>query len=224
MGNNQARVYNDSNTPLIHKLDWMKDIPDNTKFSQMTIPGTHDSCSTHGLCCCAWTQTWSLIEQMRAGLRYFDIRVRMIDNTLRAFHGFVDQIDTTQSFGIVLDKVDDCLSDLWWRHLAGSLTELSHLVILLCSCNLHFSQTGGITFYLYSAAWFGKDRLFGEVREDEHEGGRLLYIGHIHESTIGHLDGVEVLHPSVRTIDIKFSLIDTSQSTLDAETTSVVAA
>ena len=94
MGNNQARVYNDSNTPLIHKLDWMKDIPDNTKFSQMTIPGTHDSCSTHGLCCCAWTQTWSLIEQMRAGLRYFDIRVRMIDNTLRAFHGFVDQIDT----------------------------------------------------------------------------------------------------------------------------------
>lgn len=35
MGCNQVKVYNDSNTPLIHKLDWMKEIPDDTKFSQM---------------------------------------------------------------------------------------------------------------------------------------------------------------------------------------------
>ena len=94
MGCNQVKVYNDSNTPLIHKLDWMKEIPDETKFSQMTIPGTHDSCSLYGICCCAWTQSWTLVEQMRAGLRYFDIRLRRIDNTLRAYHGFVDQKET----------------------------------------------------------------------------------------------------------------------------------
>ena len=93
MGCNQVRVYNDSNTPLIHKLDWMKEIPDDTKLSQMTIPGTHDSCSLFGICC-ARTQTWSLVEQMRAGLRYFDIRLRRIDDTLRAYHGFVDQKET----------------------------------------------------------------------------------------------------------------------------------
>lgn len=93
MGCNQVKVYNDSNTPLIHKLDWMKEIPDDTKFSQMTIPGTHDSCSLFGICC-ARTQTWSLVEQMRAGLRYFDIRLRRIDDTLRAYHGFVDQKET----------------------------------------------------------------------------------------------------------------------------------
>ena len=90
---NQLRVFNDSNTPLIHKLDWMKDIPDNTKFSQLTIPGTHDSCSLFGICC-ARTQSWTLVEQMRAGIRYFDIRLRRIDNTLRAYHGFVDQKET----------------------------------------------------------------------------------------------------------------------------------
>ena len=90
---NQLRVFNDSNTPLIHKLDWMKDIPDNTKFSQLTIPGTHDSCSLFGICC-ARTQAWTLVEQMRAGIRYFDIRLRRIDNTLRAYHGFVDQKET----------------------------------------------------------------------------------------------------------------------------------
>ena len=90
---NQVKIYSDSSTPLIHKLDWMKEIPDDTKFSQMTIPGTHDSCSLFGICC-ARTQTWSLVEQMRAGIRYFDIRLRRIDDTLRAYHGFVDQKET----------------------------------------------------------------------------------------------------------------------------------
>ena len=28
---------------------------------------------------------------MKAGLRYFDIRLRRINNSLRAYHGFVDQ-------------------------------------------------------------------------------------------------------------------------------------
>ena len=93
MGSNQHRVYNDSNTPLIHKLDWMKEIPDKTKLSEMTIPGSHNSCSLFGICC-ARTQTWSLVEQMRAGLRFFDIRLRRINNTLRAYHGFVDQKET----------------------------------------------------------------------------------------------------------------------------------
>jgi hypothetical protein len=71
----------------------MKNIPDETKLSKMTIPGTHDSCSLFGICC-ARTQTWSLVEQMRAGLRYFDIRLRRINDTLRAYHGFVDQKET----------------------------------------------------------------------------------------------------------------------------------
>jgi hypothetical protein len=93
MGCNQVKVYNDSSSPSIHKLDWMKNIPDEIKLSKMTIPGTHDSCSLFGICC-ARTQTWSLVEQMRAGLRYFDIRLRRINDTLRAYHGFVDQKET----------------------------------------------------------------------------------------------------------------------------------
>ena len=93
MGSNQIKAYNDSSLPSRHHLDWMKDIPDNTRLSQITIPGTHDSCSLFGICC-ARTQTWTLVEQMRAGLRYFDIRLRRIDNTLRAYHGFIDQKET----------------------------------------------------------------------------------------------------------------------------------
>ena len=90
MGCNQIKIYNDSSAPLIHNMNWMKDIPDDTKLSEMTIPGTHDSMSLFGICC-ARTQTWTLVEQMKAGLRYFDIRLRRINNSLRAYHGFVDQ-------------------------------------------------------------------------------------------------------------------------------------
>lgn len=93
MGCNQLQFYSDSNSPSRHHLDWMKDIPDNTQLSQMTIPGSHNSCALFGICC-ARTQTWTLVEQMRAGLRFFDIRLRRIDNTLKAYHGFVDQKET----------------------------------------------------------------------------------------------------------------------------------
>ena len=93
MGCNDDKTYSDSNYPTVHYLSWMKNIPDNTRISEMTIPGTHNSCALHGICC-ARTQTWTLLEQMKAGLRYFDIRLRLYNNTLRAFHEFVDQMDT----------------------------------------------------------------------------------------------------------------------------------
>ena len=90
MGSSHPILYNDSNTPLIHRLNWLKDIPDQTRISQMTIPGTHDSCSLFGICC-ARTQTWTLTEQLNAGIRFLDIRLRRINNILRAYHAFIDQ-------------------------------------------------------------------------------------------------------------------------------------
>ena len=98
MGCNEQKFYSDSYHPSVYNLSWMLNISDDTKLSEMTIPGTHDSCSLYGICC-ARTQTWSLLEQMKAGIRFFDIRLRLYNNTLRAFHGFVDQIDT---FDIIL--------------------------------------------------------------------------------------------------------------------------
>lgn len=106
MGNcNKVRIYNDSSAPLKHNMTWMKDIPDNTKLSEMTIPGTHDSCSLFGICC-ARTQTWTLVEQMKAGIRYLDIRLRKINDTLRAYHGCVDQ---KENFDSILNYVLDFL-------------------------------------------------------------------------------------------------------------------
>ena len=101
MGSDEPKAYNDSSHPSIYNPSWMQSIPDSTRLSQMTIPGTHNSLALHGICC-ARTQSWSLPEQMKAGLRYFDIRLRLYNNTLRAFHAFVDQKDT---FDIILSYV-----------------------------------------------------------------------------------------------------------------------
>ena len=83
----------------------MKEIPDNIKISELTIPGTHDSCTYQikGLgilvSFAAKTQSWNLEEQMKAGLRYFDIRLRSYNNTLHCFHG---PIDLGQTFDSIL--------------------------------------------------------------------------------------------------------------------------
>ena len=98
MRSSENKTYNDSSQPSVYNLSWMQSIPDSTKLSSMTIPGTHNSCALQGICC-ARTQSWSLPEQMKAGLRYFDIRLRLYNNTLRSFHAFVDQKDT---FDIIL--------------------------------------------------------------------------------------------------------------------------
>jgi len=90
MGNSSSEYFSDDAHPKVFYKDWMKNIPDNAIVSKLTIPGTHDSCALHG-CCCAKTQTWSIDDQLNAGLRFFDLRVVVKENTLKIYHGCVNQ-------------------------------------------------------------------------------------------------------------------------------------
>ena len=69
MGCSENKCYSDSSHPTTYNLSWMQNIQDSTKLSEMTIPGTHDSCSLYGICC-ARTQTWILLEQMNIPLNF----------------------------------------------------------------------------------------------------------------------------------------------------------
>ena len=97
--------FSEDSKPKKYFENWMKEIPDNIKISELTIPGTHDSCTYQikGLgilvSFAAKTQSWNLEEQMKAGLRYFDIRLRSYNNTLHCFHG---PIDLGQTFDSIL--------------------------------------------------------------------------------------------------------------------------
>lgn len=71
---------------------WMKDVDDNKLIAEMSIPGTHDSGATHsifdvsGKC-----QDLTIKEQLKIGVRFFDIRLQIVNNELNVVHSFVDQ-------------------------------------------------------------------------------------------------------------------------------------
>ena len=113
MENLKNDYYSDSSKPKKYFSQWMKEIPDNIKISELTIPGTHDSCTYQikGIgklvSYAAKTQSWNLEEQMKAGLRYFDIRLRSYNNTLHCFHGPIDLI---QTFDSILKTASDFIN------------------------------------------------------------------------------------------------------------------
>ena len=68
--------------------EWMAALRDDAPLSALSIPGTHDTMTyamtdNPTLQC----QNWNLTAQMRAGLRYFDIRARLRAGRLHIYHG-----------------------------------------------------------------------------------------------------------------------------------------
>jgi len=72
-----------------YQEDWMRSVPDNTKLSDMSIPGTHDSYANICHISCEWvrTQMWGVPKQLKMGIRFFDVRLRPIDGVLTIHHG-----------------------------------------------------------------------------------------------------------------------------------------
>jgi 1-phosphatidylinositol phosphodiesterase len=66
---------------------WMSHVPDDTLLSNITIPGTHDSCAKSNIPFVR-TQYLSITKQMEAGIRFVDLRCR-VDGAgeLYMYHG-----------------------------------------------------------------------------------------------------------------------------------------
>ena len=67
MGVKCERHFCSEKEPKTFQPDWMSKIPNNIPLSQLTIPGTHNSCSLYGGPI-AITQSWSIANQLRAGI------------------------------------------------------------------------------------------------------------------------------------------------------------
>lgn len=67
----------------------MRDIPDNARVTTLSIPGTHDSCSTDGPLGFTKTQNLDLADQLNAGIRFLDIRLAHYQDNLFAHHNAV---------------------------------------------------------------------------------------------------------------------------------------
>jgi 1-phosphatidylinositol phosphodiesterase len=73
----------------------MARLPDTSKLSQLTLPGTHDTCTAF-LTPIASAQGWSVLDQLNHGIRYVDIRCRQIQDTFAIHH---QQVFTGVFFG-----------------------------------------------------------------------------------------------------------------------------
>ena len=77
---------------------WMGSLPDNMFVSQLSIPGTHDAGTGHGVnnvyvvvsgSTYAVTQEKNLTQQWNSGVRAFDLRPAVDGSRLRIYHGIV---------------------------------------------------------------------------------------------------------------------------------------
>ncbi|KAI9717300.1 MAG: hypothetical protein M1812_004827 [Candelaria pacifica] len=71
---------------------WMAHLDDNTPLSGLSLPGTHDSCANTGSFVSGVfvdCQTMSITDQLNAGIRYFDLRCKLVNGALLMYHGSV---------------------------------------------------------------------------------------------------------------------------------------
>ena len=76
MGSKCEKHYCDKKIPSITFPSWMSFLNNDLELKDLTIPGTHESCALHGIFF-AINQTWSLENQLNAGIRFFDLRMRL---------------------------------------------------------------------------------------------------------------------------------------------------
>lgn len=86
--------------------NWMSLVPGETLLRRMSIPGTHDSGAKYGGAAYQ-CQSWEISVQLKAGIRFLDIRLRREDHGMNIYHGSVYQ---QQSFGDVLTAAQNFLS------------------------------------------------------------------------------------------------------------------
>lgn len=103
----QRPDYDDTPDPEFLNPSWMSALPDDQPLSEVTMPGTHNTMALYGGVY-AECQTWSLASQLRAGVRFLDVRVRHVNGNLTIHHGVSYQ---RAHFGHVLEGVVDFLTE-----------------------------------------------------------------------------------------------------------------
>ncbi|KAM9313325.1 uncharacterized protein PAF06_011320 [Gastrophryne carolinensis] len=86
----QTPSFDLTDSPVITLPDWMSHLPDHLPLASLAIPGTHNTMALYGgpVVEC---QSWSLLNQLKAGIRFLDIRPRHYGNQLAIFHSVAFQ-------------------------------------------------------------------------------------------------------------------------------------
>ena len=94
----------------IDRSDWMSAIDDNTAIKNIDIPGSHDTLARIGLAdLSGQCQYLSVEEQLKAGIRYLDLRFELNGEQFKGVHGIVDQ-------RITFDEVNQSIGQFLKEH------------------------------------------------------------------------------------------------------------
>ncbi|MGO4957843.1 phosphatidylinositol-specific phospholipase C domain-containing protein [Luteococcus sp. Sow4_B9] len=102
-----------STRPLVESTEWMGALDPSLRLDALTIPGTHNSGATRGgrwVAC----QHHGIRDQLDAGVRYLDIRVRLLRGGFRVHHNQFFQ-------RLTLDEVLEVCQDFLQQHPTESV-------------------------------------------------------------------------------------------------------
>lgn len=85
--------------------DWMSRLKEDTRLSKLSIPGTHDTAADEGDGYVR-TQSLTIPKQLENGIRFLDIRARVIDGSFAIHHG---DYYLSMMFGDVIRECKDFL-------------------------------------------------------------------------------------------------------------------
>lgn len=156
--------------------DWMKNVSDSTSLTSLSIPGSHDSGAFHsvgdlsGKC-----QDLSIIDQLNAGARFFDMRLQQRNNELKVVHGIVDQ---DLDFASTLNDFESFLKNHPSEALIVSIKKESNAV----NTTAIFDDSLKSALSSYSSYW----DLSGSIPETLGKlRGKIFLISRYKDSTIG---------------------------------------
>jgi 1-phosphatidylinositol phosphodiesterase len=86
-GHYDAAYFRKASDGFKERKNWMGKIRGGVRLSEMAIPGTHDSAANGNGNDILYTQAMNFDEQLRFGIRFFDIRVRHFRNSFPLHHG-----------------------------------------------------------------------------------------------------------------------------------------
>ncbi|OCF73596.1 hypothetical protein I204_05439 [Kwoniella mangroviensis CBS 8886] len=138
--------------------NFLSRIPDDTHLGEITLPGTHESCALYGYPISQCQQPSTPIErQLLDGVRFLDVRLRVVGDELLMYHGPRPQRSTLSALLIVLHEF-----------LQTHPTE----TLILCikeetpPWHPHFSQILYKAFEPFLDEWVLEERIptLGEVR------------------------------------------------------------
>ncbi|CAD6208700.1 GSCOCT00014010001.2-RA-CDS [Cotesia congregata] len=166
-----AGACNSGQTFQNHK-NFFSRLPGAQKLNTLALIGTHDSATYKSPLLIAQTQTLTITEQLHAGIRVFDMRVRRIDNVFTMHH---DLIYLKLRFGNIINDVKNFLESyphelvimFMQEEYVAENSNMNECEILL---NKYILQNGGENLFVQN--WSVEDTI------EKHRGKILLASSH----------------------------------------------